>query len=275
MPQLAALFKKFESEGLHIVGLECQGSAASAIKSMAGSKGATYQMTTGGQLKGAKVNGIPHGFLFDATGKLVDGDWRPSAQFETKLKEMLKESAAAMAGPGPYTKLAPMVAQLKAGAPCGQVLKSAAAKMKSSDPVEAEEAKTMVEAIRGNGTAQFERAQAKKSDDPLAAVTKLDKLALQFAGDELGTKAKAEADAIRKDPVLKKEIDAELMWKKISAMNDTLKPVRGAKDPKDEAFKKLNMEALQGIIGGCVSLTKQFAGTKAAAKAEGLMSEYK
>ena len=76
MPQLAALYKKYEEQGFHIVGLECQGSTANEISSLAKSKGAGYQITTGGDLKGSNVRGIPHGFLFGPDGKLAADDPR-------------------------------------------------------------------------------------------------------------------------------------------------------------------------------------------------------
>jgi hypothetical protein len=275
MPQLAALFKKYEPEGFHVVGLELQGSTEDAIKNLASSKGATYQLSMGGRISGSTGNGLPQGYLFDANGNLADGDARPHGQFESKLKELLKDAAGALAGPGPYKKLAPVVAQLKAGMPAATALKAVTPKLQSKDAEEAAEAKMMVEAIRANGNGAIENALSKKTDDPYAAVTKLDKVAQQFAGDEIGTKAKAESDALKKDPAVKKELDAEVMWKRIATMNDALKPVRGVKDPKDEAFKKQNLAAIQGIIGGCMALTKQFPGTKAAGKAEELMSDYK
>jgi hypothetical protein len=275
MPQLAALYKKYEPEGFHIVGLEAQGSAEDAIKNLANGKSATYQITTGGRLNGSTGNGLPQGYLFDANGNLVDGEARPHGQFESKLKELLKDVAGSLAGPGPYKKLAPVIAQLKAGMPFSTALKALQPKLQSKDAEEAAEAKLMVDSIRTNGNEMITQALAKKSSDPVVAVTKLDKVAMQFSGDEIGTKAKTESDTMKKDPAIKKEIDAELMWKKIAVMNDALKPVRGVKDPKDEAFKKQNMAAIQGVIGGCMALTKQFAGTKAAAKAEELMSDYK
>src|SRR3990172_1234781 len=118
MPQLAALYKKYEEQGFHIVGLECQGSTANEISSLAKSKGAGYQITTGGDLKGSNVRGIPHGFLFGPDGKLAADDPR-GAELENKLKDLLKDTSAAMAGPGPYKKLAALAAQVKAGTGLG------------------------------------------------------------------------------------------------------------------------------------------------------------
>src|SRR6185369_10216649 len=109
MPQLAALYKKYSDQGLHIIGLECQGSSATEIQTLAKTKACGYQMTTGGDLKGAAVAGIPHGFLFSADGKMAVDDPRGPV-LENKIKELLKDAGAAWAGEGPYVKLAPLAA---------------------------------------------------------------------------------------------------------------------------------------------------------------------
>jgi hypothetical protein len=274
VPQLAGLYKKYVEQGFHIVGLECQGSAADAISKVAASKGAGYQMTTGGNLKGANVSGIPHGFLFGPDGKMVE-DNPHGAALEKKVKELLKETSAYMAGPGPYVKLAGMAAQIKTGVGLGSALKTLATKKDSKDAAEAAEAKMMYESLNGAAQEMLSGAIAMKESKPVDALAKLDKLALQFSGDEVGTKAKTEADALKKDPKVKKEVEAEAVWKQIATMNEGLKPVRGVKDPKDPAFMKLNGPAIQAMIGGCQSLTQRYAGTEAASKAEGLMNDYR
>jgi hypothetical protein len=271
---LAGLYKKYSEEGLHIIGLECQGSSAGEISTLCKSDGVEFQITTGGDLKGTNVRGIPHGFLFGADGKMVLDNPRGS-ELEKKIKELCKETAAAMAGPGPYVKLASLAAQVRTGQGLGTVLKTLAAKKASKDADEAKEATMMYDALNGAAQFQLERALADKDSNPAGTVGKLDKIAAQFSGDDVATKAKTESETLKKDPKVKKEIEAETMWKQIATMNDGLKPVRGAKDPADPAFRKLNMPAIQGLVAGCQSLVQKYAGTAAANKAEELMNDYK
>jgi len=275
MPKLAALFKKYESEGLHIIGLEAQASSDEVTKSTASARGGIYQITTGGRLNGSTGNTLPHGYLFDAAGNMAEDGVHVTPAFESKIKEMLKDVAGNAAGPGPYKKLANIVSQLKAGMPIGTALKTVAPKLQSKDADEAAEAKMMVESLRSSGTTSIDRALALKSEDPANAVAKLDKVALQYAGDEVGTKAKSESDTLKKDPTVKKELEADALWQKLQAMNDALKPVRGVKNPKDEAFRKQNLPALSALIAGCTQLTTKYAGTKAATEAQTLVDEYK
>jgi len=270
---LAELYKKYSEEGFHIVGLECQGSAENAIVQMCKDKGVTFQITTGGDLKGANVRGIPHGFLFGADGKLV-GEPHPG-EVEAKIKDLLKETSAAMAGPGPYVKLAALAAQIKSGNGLGTVLKTLRTKKDSKDEAEAKEAAMMFESLSGAATRQLEGAIGKKESEPMSALKTLDKLALQFTGDEIGTKAKSEADAMRKDPKIKKEVEAETMFKTLADMEEKLKPFQGSKNPKADGFKKLNQQALVGLVGGCQTLIQRYPETGAAKKAQEMMEQYK
>jgi hypothetical protein len=80
---------------------------------------------------------------------------------------------------------------------------------------------------------------------------------------------------LRKDPKVKKEVEADAMWKQVAAMEDKLKPIRGEKNYKDDAFRKANMPTIQGIVAGCQGLTAKYPGTGAASKAESLMNEFK
>ncbi len=274
LPQLAGLYKKYESEGFHLIGLECQGSDAASITDLAKSKGVTYQLTTNGDLKGSDVRGIPHGFLFGPDGKMIADDPH-GAELETKIKELLKETSAAMAGPGPYTKLAGLAAQVKAGQGLGTVLKTLRAKKDSKDEAEAKEAQMMYEALSGSAQSQLDKGIADKASDPVGALKTLDKVATMFAGDEIATKAKAEAETLRKDPAVKKEVDAQAMLKTIETMNDQLKPFQGQKNPASDGFRKANAAAIQGIVTGCKTLTQRFPGTQAAKAAEEMMNQFR
>jgi hypothetical protein len=192
------------------------------------------------------------------------------------VKELLKEStSAALAGPGPYKKLAALAAQIKTGAGLGQVLKTLAAKKDSKDTEEAAEAKMMFEALHSGGQENLDAALAYKEAKPVLAVARLEKLATQFSGDEIGTKAKQAADQLRKDPKIAKELDAEQMFKQLQAFEDAFKPVAGVKNPKAPAFRKLNAQGIETLLSGCQQLIQRYPGTTAAQKTEALMHDYR
>jgi hypothetical protein len=212
-PSLAGLYKKYEKDGLHIIGFECQGSSATAIGDYAKAAGATFQLAIKGGLRGAKISGIPQGFLFGPDGQLVSNDvfLSTNGQFafsplndpshgtllEPKLKALFQEITSMPIGPGPYTKLAQLVAQVKANKDLGTVLSTLRAKQDSADADEAKEAKMMFAALNGAAQKELDQALKIKAYNSANALRILDKLAAQFAGDAIGEKAKAEADAIK------------------------------------------------------------------------------
>lgn len=273
MPSWASTYKKHQAEGFEIIGFECQGSTSAEIAEFMKSKNADFEATSGGNLKGSSVSGIPHGFLFGPDGKLISDSVRANT-LEKAVTAAVKECGAAMAGPGPYVKLAPLAAQIRAGVGLGTVLKTLGVKKDSKDAAEAAEATMMYDSLHGSAQEQLEIATEKKSEDVLAALSKFDRLAMQFTGDEIGKKAADESAAMKKDPVIKKEIEGASMWKIIEAINDKMKPVKGLKDPKDPAFVKLNIEALQSLAVGCRTIIARCPNTMAAKKAQDMIDEY-
>ncbi|MBI3270716.1 MAG: hypothetical protein HYZ53_17065 [Planctomycetes bacterium] len=270
---MAELHQKYADQGFHIIGLECQGSSKDEISRLAQSKGVKFQLTTGGELKGAHVTGIPHGFLFGPDGRLA-ADNPHGAELESKVKELLGETFAAMVGPGPYKKLASLASQVRAGKNLGQVLKTLRAKLSSKDPEEAAEAKMMFDSLNGAATRQMEGAMARKASDPVACVKTLDVLAARFKDDEVGSQAKKELDVQRKDPAVKKEMDASAVLAKVQALIAGLKPVQGDRDPGSGQFRKKNAEGFQQVVAGCKFILQKFPDTQAAAEARTLLEQY-
>jgi lysophospholipase L1-like esterase len=192
------------------------------------------------------------------------------------VQALLKESNnSALAGPGPYKKLAALAAKIKTGAGLGAVLKTLATKKESKDADEAAEAKMMYDALHDGGQENLDAALAVKESRPVLAIARLEKLAAQFSGDEIGTKAKQAAEQLRKDPKVVKELDAEHAFKQLQAFEEAFKPVGGVKDPKSPQFRKANAPGIDSLIAGCQQLIRRFPGTGAAQKAEALMNDYK
>jgi hypothetical protein len=274
MPTLAELHKKYKDQNFHLIGLECQGSSAADIKQLATKNGVEYQITTGGDLKGANVRGIPHGFLFDAEGKLVANNPH-GKELEDKIQALLRETWAAAAGPGPYKILAATAEQIKTGKNLGTALKMLRSRKDSKNEAEAAEAKMMFEALNGAAEDRYARAVGKKETAPESAVTELEKITQLFAGDEIGDRARKEAAEMRRDPKVRAELEATAMWKQIEALQGRLQPVRGKSDPKSEEFRRYNAAVLQNILSNCKGLSQRYPGTAAAAKAEELLNQYK
>ncbi len=274
MPSWASTYKKHVSEGFEIIAIEGQNSSDTDINTMVKAKSAEFETTTGGNLKGAVVTGIPHGFLFGADGNLIAEKGLRGAELEKRVATAVKECGAAMAGPGPYTKLSPLAMQIKSGIGLGSVLKTLTTKKASKDAVEVAEATMMYDALHNSGTEQLEGAIEKKADEPLVSLTKFEHLAVQFSGDDIGKKSTEQVAAMRKDPAVVKEIEGEKLWKLVQDYHEKLKPVRGEKNPKDEVFRKQNAAGILTVIQGCQAVITRYPGTKIADRAKSLMEEF-
>jgi hypothetical protein len=271
---LAGLYKKYSEQGLQIVGLECQNSTAAEIQSFATSKGIKYQCTTGGELSGAVLEGIPHTYLLGPDGALA-GENMMGKLLDDKIKTLLLDSSTVFIGDGPYKKLAQLAAQAKTGQYLGQTLKTLRTKKDSKDADEASEAKMMYDAIYTSAQEAFDGAVADKDSNPLSSIARFEKLTVRYAGDELATNSKKEADALKKDPKVKKEMEADEMWKKVELFNNQMKAFQGQRDPKNEGFRKINAQTITILLGGCQQLIQRYPNTAAAAHAEELASEYR
>jgi hypothetical protein len=254
--------------------MESQGSSEADIKTLASSKGMDFTVTAGGDVKGAVISGIPAGYLFGADGNMVT-DKVHGGDLEKQIAALCKESPGAMAGPGPYVKLAPLAAQVKSGIGLGNVLKTLVTKKLSKDPTEASEATAMYDALHTSLQEQLDSALEQKAEEPLTALAKLDRIAMQFAGDELAKKATDQAATMRKDPHVKMEIDGEQKWKYIQGLYGKLKPgAKGSKDPADESFRKVNLDALMVIVAGCRHIVEHCPKTAAATRAQEVVDQF-
>jgi len=190
------------------------------------------------------------------------------------MVKILQESPSELAGPGPYTKLAAIAEQIKQGQDLGSALKTLTAKKSSKDPVEAAEATMMYTALLTGAQEQLDWALSEKDKDPMGTIGKLERIAVQFAGSDIATKAKQETKTIVKNPIVQKEMQAATMLKQVIAMEEGMKPFNNTHNPKDNNYRLMNKATIQGVIGGCQTIIQRYPGTAAATKAEEVMKKY-
>jgi hypothetical protein len=193
---------------------------------------------------------------------------------ETLVKYM-QESTTALSGPGPYVKLASLATQIQQGQGLGGALKTLTTKKSSKDPIEAAEATTMLAALTKGAQEQLDDAINEIQKDPVVAITRLNNVATRFSGSEFATKAKLEADTVKKDPKIQKEIKAGAMLEQIVAAEATMKPFQNVRDPKAGGFRTLNAPTIQAVLSQCQALAKRYPGTNAAKKAEDIIERYR
>jgi hypothetical protein len=195
--------------------------------------------------------------------------------FAEGMLKLLREQVTALTGPGPYVKLASLAKQIQAGQSLGGAFKTLADKKDSKDAVEAAEATAMLDALTSGAQSLLDDALRDKEDDPVSAIHRLDGVARKFTGSDVATQAKQASEALKKDPKVKKELEAASMLEKILALEATLKQVPNANDLKSDAFRRLNAATLPGVVGGCQTLVKRYPETNAARKATAILDKYR
>lgn len=172
----------------------------------------------------------------------------------------------AMAGPGPYVALAPLARKLRNGREAGDVLR--VLRGKRDQP----EGTAMFDALIAF---QARRAEDARALEPAEKVARLDELAALFKGDETGVVLAREVEALRADPVIQAELKAAGLWRRVEEAVALLRPHNGRRDPKAEGFRRLNGPAMASIAAACRRLAEAHPGTRAAARAEALLSLYR
>jgi Carbohydrate esterase, sialic acid-specific acetylesterase len=195
--------------------------------------------------------------------------------FAEAMKKLISERVTALTGPGPYVKLAAIAKQIQAGQNLGGAFKTLNDKKNSADSAEATEATTMLAALSAGAQDQLDDAMRDKENDPASAITKLDIVVKKFAGSVFATQAKETSEAMKKDPKVKKEIQASSLLDKIVALEATLKKIPNANDLKSDAFRRLNATTLQAVVGNCQALVKRYPDTNAARKATEIIDRYR
>ena len=181
----------------------------------------------------------------------------------------------ALTGPGPYVKLASLAKQIQSGQNLGAAFKTLNEKKTSKNPAEAAEAEAMLAAFTTGAQEQLDEALLNKDSNPAEAISRLDSVAKKFNGSEFAVQAKRTSEAMKKDPKIKKEMQAFVMLDQILALETTLKPIPNSTDLRAEAYRRQNTAALQGVMGGCQALLKRFPDTRAARKAIDIMDKYR
>ena len=207
-----ALYKKYNDQGLQIVGLEMDALTDGEVDNLCKSKHVGFEINVGGKLVKDGHSNWPHTFLFGADGKLL-ADNAEGKELDAKVKEALATANSIDAGYGPYTKLATLAAQVKAGQGLGQVLKTLAAKKSSKDAAEASEAAMMFDAVDGRAQELLTQALSTKASMPQTAIARLDKFAACSTAATY-KKARQELDTLKNDPAIRKEVESSGMYKK-------------------------------------------------------------
>jgi hypothetical protein len=227
MPHLVKVQEQFKAQGLIIVAGHCQDVPKDKVCALCQSKHVNYTIISGGRVAGDTSNGIPHAFLFDASGKCVK-EGHPEEL--TKEIEKLIESephwitgGRKLAAPG-VVKVAD---GLKAGKPFGWALDQLTGLLKKPDEKTKDEASFLVDQIDAEGTRRLDDAKAAEDDDALGAQMAYEDLKVTFKKSDFEKKAEARLKELKKDKAFQAEIAAGKIVAQIEDQCSQLIPVDG------------------------------------------------
>ena len=272
MPHLVRWQDELADFGLVIVAPHRQKATDDEVRSTARARGINYTVTTG-HVSGGKGSGIPHSYLFDAEGNCVF-EGHPS-EAEKKLRATFGAALVAKAGRDSFPKaLTAQVDALKAGKPPAGVLAKVQPLTRSTDAEIATAAKALADALTAPAKASLEAAKAQRSDDPLAAYDRAQRLAATFKSTPVGIDAAKFFAELKADKAVVAELRARPLLEKVRVLDQQLGKVLGEKESADDAFRKAMAAPLKQLQSAIIQMKRVAPDARATKDAVVLAEKY-
>jgi len=169
------------------------------------------------------IEGTPHAFVFDWTGKMVYNGSSLKA-IEKTVQAVMETTPDWLAGPREYEKVLAELKWVLARKKFGAAAKSLRVKSLSSDPLEKEEALELLGRLAKYAANLERRAESRlQAGEPVEARGIWKRLAKEFWGDEIGAKAASSEKKRAKSKPFKAEMAA---WKLLQVMEQTAEKIR-------------------------------------------------
>ncbi|MEZ0229662.1 MAG: hypothetical protein ACAI25_13615 [Planctomycetota bacterium] len=272
MPHLVQVQEKYKAQGLIVFASHCQQVEQGKVVALCRSKKVNYTVVDGARLAGDDTNGIPHAWLFDASGKVVmEGHVE---QFNAKIEELLaKEPHWITRGKKLESKEAKGITDgLKAQKPFGWALEQCEAILKKGGESKAhEEATFLKEQLTAEGDRRLAEAKAMEEENAFRAEGIYKEIELVFKKGEAGTKAAERAKELKKDKAFQDEVKVGKMVAQVEELCASMKAVNGTYNPDNPA----NRDAAAQVTAIAKQLkSKQYAESKTAKKCLDGLKDY-
>ena len=201
--------------------------------------------------------------IFDGQAKNAD----------KKLEEAIKNAPDPLVGEGPYTKLKSLAQKITTHKDLGSVLNTIKTKhLNSEDKEEKAEAEKLAGRLIKYGEKLLKKAELKKDKEPIESYNLYNEIATLFKGDEIGDKAKAVVDELKKDKTFQDNMKADKELSEIKAEIEKFKHC-----PKCSSFNK-DCENCQkknsnynAVVQRAKSLVKKYPSSPAATNVKELL----
>ncbi len=271
MPHLVQVQEKYKSQGLIVFASHCQQVEQAKVVALCRSKKVNYTVVDGARLQGDESKGIPHAWLFDASGKCVmEGHVE---QFTAKIEELLRtEPHWITGGKKLESKEAKTIAEgLKAQKPFGWALEQCEAILKKGGESKAtEEATFLKERVVAEGERRLAEAKAMEEENAFKAELLYKEIEGTFKKGEAGNKAAERAKELKKDKAFQDEVKVGKMVAQIEELCGSMKAVNGAYNPDHPA----NRDPAAQVMAIAKQLKSKHADSKTAKKCLDGLKDY-
>lgn len=249
---------ELKDSGFVILAGHVQAGTKEQIANFCRSQKVNYTVMKGGEVTGKRVSGIPHAFLFDSAGNLVE-EGHP-VQLKTKVQELVAKEPHWLAAGREYTKLKPIAESLKKAKSYGPILRKLENEARKGGASE-EEAKYLSERILGYGLKRAEEAKSLETEDAFAAQQLYAEVAAQFKGSDPGKAAEDRLKELKRDKDFQAELKAGAIAQQIRGECDKLVAQQGKID-LDYALNKRTASMIRQMTA---ALKKKYPESRATA----------
>jgi hypothetical protein len=261
IPNLVKVQEKYQSQGLIVIASHCQDVTKDKVCALLRSKHVNYTVVSNGRVVGDTSSGIPHAFLFDASGKCVK-EGHPEEM--TKTIDQLMGTEPHWITRGKKLESASLVKitdGLKAGRSLGWALEEVTKLEKKADPkTNKDEVAYLKEQITGEAEAMLAAAKSAEDSDAYVACVDYTDVKTAFKKTEYEKAADVRLGELKKDKAFQEELKAGQI---VAQLNDLCSKLI-ATNGKYELDYPANRDTAANIMAGAKKLKKSFGETKAA-----------
>ncbi len=271
IPNLVKVQEQYKSQGLIIIAGHCQDVPKDKVLALLRSKHVNYTVVTGGRVSGDSSSGIPHAFLFDASGKCVK-EGHPEELTKTIDQLMGTEPHWITRGRKFESPALVKISDgLKGGRTLGWALDEVTKLEKKEDPkVNKDELTFLKTQITGEADSMLTAAKSAEDSDAFAACATYGDVKTIFKKTDYEKMADIRLKELQKDKGFQEELKAGQLVAQINDLCSKLLASNGKVDLEATA----NRDTAAGIMAGAKKLKKSYGETKAAKRCLDGLKEY-
>jgi len=261
------------ARGLVLIAVHRQDVPKDQVLALCRAHKVNYSVYGSGSVKGDDARGIPRAFLFNWKGEQV---WsgHPASGMDDAIEEAIRNAPDLLLGPRKYEAIRSEASKILKRSGMGSAVKSLRKKSGGAEGAEKEEATELLGRLEKHAERAMKKAdELIGSGEPLKAQGLWKRLARDFRGDEIGSRASSKEKEMKKDVAFKAELSAARIMMQMEAMADKIKPRRRGEDLAK--WHKKNKGSLNRILGMYLALDKKFGKTKVRIRAEAFVRSMK